>query len=219
MDLGSYFQVLGLSERLISEPIESKPSLLPDAPLIHVTVRNAQERLALDQQACVLFNKRDKFLRMIHFMQKMALSGKLWSSKSEEVELIRLGSTLAQIDAQLTETLSKIAKLTGKVEVMLSWEGGSAVQDFSPRSKNKKISRGVQEEIPEEPTEGDHKMEITGYKVFLNGKQYGLTVNSDVKNMVLRVSVINDYRKFRRQKLRRRKYNGQKFQLLITFPS
>ena len=182
------FKVLGLSERLYSEPIETKPSLLPDAPLIHVTVRNAKERLALDEQACILFNKRDKFLRMIHFMQKMALSGKLWSSKSEEVELIRLGSTLAQIDSQLTETLSKIAKLTGKVEVMLAWEGGSADQDFSPRLKNKKLPRVQAESSEEKAGEGDHKMEISGYKVFLNGKQYGLTVNSDVKNMVLRVS-------------------------------
>ena len=114
----------------------------------------------------------------------MALNGKFLTSKSEEVELIRLGSTLAEVDSQLSETVAKVARLTGRVEVMLSWQGGSDTQDFSPRTKNRKPS--CLPVLVEAKTE--QRMEVTGYKVFLNGRQYGLTVNSDVKNMVLRVS-------------------------------
>ena len=123
---------------------------------------------------------------MIQFVQKMAINGKFLTSKNEEIELIRLGSTLAQIDVQLNETLSQIAKLTGKVEVMLFWECGSATSDFSPRQKSGKrasVMSGILSPKQEQ------KMEVSGYKVFLNGRQYGLTVNSDVKNMVLRVSL------------------------------
>ncbi|XP_075243287.1 uncharacterized protein LOC142337714 isoform X2 [Convolutriloba macropyga] len=180
-------RALGLEEILQSEPIETKPSLLPDAPLINVQIRNAEERKQLDEQACILFNKRDKFLRMIHFVQKMAINGKFLTSKSEEIELIRLGSTLAQIDSQLTETVSRIAKLTGRVEVMLSWEGGSDVQVFSPRSKNRRASSNPGKGASD--VKSEQTMEVSGYKVFLNGRQYGLTVNSDVKNMVLRMNV------------------------------
>ncbi|XP_063724036.1 uncharacterized protein LOC134851746 isoform X2 [Symsagittifera roscoffensis] len=122
---------------------------------------------------------------MIHFVQKMALNGKFLTSKSEEVELIRLGSTLAEVDSQLSETVAKVARLTGRVEVMLSWQGGSDTQDFSPRTKNRKPS--CLPVLGEAKTE--QRMEVTGYKVFLNGRQYGLTVNSDVKNMVLRMNV------------------------------
>ena len=182
-----------MEEILQSEPIETKPSLLPDAPLINVQIRNAEERKQLDEQACILFNKRDKFLRMIHFVQKMAINGKFLTSKSEEIELIRLGSTLAQIDSQLTETVSRIAKLTGRVEVMLSWEGGSDVQVFSPRSKNRRASSNPGKGASD--VKSEQTMEVSGYKVFLNGRQYGLTVNSDVKNMVLRVSYHFNYDK------------------------
>ncbi|XP_071961343.1 uncharacterized protein [Antedon mediterranea] len=140
--------------------IATKVAKKPSKPIVCYVVRGVSERQTLEKDACELINKRDKLLQqLIVFHSSQGLRHAAASTQTD-LQLSDVLGSLGEVEGYLKQCLEALHAFTGAVEVMLTWE---QVRD-------------------------DGDAVVTGYKVYVNGKQNGFQVHEHVNEMVLKLS-------------------------------
>jgi hypothetical protein len=166
-------QVHGSSEVVKSDVLRLQPTICPDPPVITVTVVGLEERRAIEKVTANLINKRDRYL--VKFFDRVealkwycfrlisCLSGREGSSPvhREDQYFSSLKEKLEGVDAMLDDCLEALAQYTGHLLAHVGW---TCVQS-------------------------NPDLVVTGYKVLVDGKQYGTTLHPSVKNIRLKLGL------------------------------
>ncbi|XP_048739977.2 uncharacterized protein LOC125654190 isoform X5 [Ostrea edulis] len=142
-----------------SEPLHVAPAPAPDPPLVTVTVVGLDERRALERLTCDLVNKRDRLIRKVgHKLKEIgALSNPLRAEKNRGV--IEGAHTLSRIEEILEHCFSALEHYTGQLIAHVSWS------------------------CPQRRSE----TQVSGFKVLIDGKQYGNTMHEGVKQVRIKL--------------------------------
>nr|XP_034305803.1 uncharacterized protein LOC105321045 isoform X1 [Crassostrea gigas] len=142
-----------------SEPLHVAPAPAPDPPLVTVTVVGLDERRALERLTCDLVNKRDRLIRKVgHKLKEIgALSNPLRAEKNRGV--IEGAHTLSRIEEILEHCFTALEHYTGQLIAHVSWS------------------------CPQRQSE----TQVSGFKVLIDGKQYGNTMHEGVKQVRIKL--------------------------------
>ncbi|KAK3102288.1 hypothetical protein FSP39_010226 [Pinctada imbricata] len=149
----------GTGDVIQSEPIHVTPAPAPAPPKVTVTVVGLEERRALDKLTCDLVNKRDRLIRKVgHKLKEIgALSHPLRAEKNKAV--IEGAHTLSRIEEILENCFAALEHYTGQLIAHVSWSCPQSSSDT----------------------------QISGFKVLIDGKQYGSPVHEGIKTVKIKL--------------------------------
>lgn len=163
---GSYsvyveIHLYGTSEIICTEAIKLQPSVSPDPPRIMVTVVGLDERRQIEKVTCDLVNIRDRLIRKVgHKLKEIgALTNPIRAEKNRDV--IEGAHTLSRVEEYLEQCFSALEHFTGQLEAHVSWS--------CPQTKPEIV--------------------VTGYKVLIDGKQYGSAMHEGIKTVRIKLGV------------------------------
>ncbi|XP_063446523.1 uncharacterized protein LOC134726026 isoform X8 [Mytilus trossulus] len=163
---GSYsvyveIHLYGTSEIVCTEAIRLQPALSPDPPRIMVTVVGLEERRTIEKVTCDLVNIRDRLIRKVgHKLKEIgALSNPIRAEKNRDV--IEGAHTLSRVEEYLEECFLALQHFTGYLEAHVSWS--------CPQTRS--------------------EMVVAGYKVLIDGKQYGSAMHEGVKTVRIKLGL------------------------------
>ncbi|KAK7102883.1 hypothetical protein V1264_021041 [Littorina saxatilis] len=151
----------GTGEIVRSDPIRMMPSVSPDPPQISVTVVGLEERRQLEKLTCDLANKRDRLIRSVgHKLKRIgALAHPLRAEKDEDV--VMGAHTLTGVEELLETCFQALENYTGQLIAHVSWQCPQTNED----------------------------VHLSGFKVLVDGKQYGTSMHSGVRTVRLQLSL------------------------------
>ncbi|XP_033744669.1 uncharacterized protein LOC117330483 isoform X1 [Pecten maximus] len=157
----------GTNDVIRSDILRVQPAPAPDPPRVTVTVVGLDERRQLEKITCDLVNKRDRLIRKVgHKLKEIgALSHPLRAEKNREV--IEGAHTLTRVEEYLEQCFQAMEHFTGQLMAHISWQCPQSRPDF----------------------------QIAGYKVLIDGKQYGSPMHDGVRS--IRISLPVDQPKYR----------------------
>ncbi|XP_041347758.1 uncharacterized protein LOC121367568 [Gigantopelta aegis] len=151
----------GTSDVVRSDMIRMQPALSPDPPHITATIVGLEERRQIEKFTCDLVNKRDRLIRAVgHKLKKIgALAHPVRAEKSEDV--ILGAHTLTRVEEMLEDCFNALENYTGQLIAHVSWQC----------------------------TQRNPDMLVTGYKVLIDGKQYGNAMHSGIKTVRIKLGL------------------------------
>ncbi|XP_023933288.1 uncharacterized protein LOC106180596 isoform X1 [Lingula anatina] len=157
-----YLEILVYNSNTVfrADPIRVQPRIAPDPPQITVTVAGLEERRQIERVTCELLNKRDKLLRNLNNPTLMGAASVFRKKDSGEVSS-RTSENLQHVESMLVDCFSSINHYTGHLMAHVSWQ--------CPQS--------------------DPDMVVSGYKVLVDGKQYGSTLHSGMRTVRIKLSM------------------------------
>ncbi|ESO91438.1 hypothetical protein LOTGIDRAFT_153880 [Lottia gigantea] len=151
----------GTGDVVRSDTIRMQPSLSPDAPQIAVTMVGLEERRQLEKLTCDLVNKRDRLIRAVgHKLKRIgALSHPVKAEKDEDI--IIGAHTLTRVEELLEECFLGLEQYIGQLIAYVSWQCPQSNPDMC----------------------------VSGYKVLIDGKQYGNALHAGVKTVKVKLDL------------------------------
>ncbi|XP_067685414.1 uncharacterized protein [Haliotis asinina] len=151
----------GTSDVVRSDMIRMQPALSPDPPVISSTIAGLEERRQIEKVTCDLVNKRDRLIRAVgHKLRKIgALAHPIRAEKNDDI--ILGAHTLTRVEELLEDCFNALEQYTGHLIAHVSWQCPQSNPD----------------------------MAISGYKVLIDGKQYGNAMHSGVKTVRIKLGL------------------------------
>ncbi|XP_012935394.1 uncharacterized protein LOC101845075 isoform X2 [Aplysia californica] len=144
-----------------SEVMRMQPALSPDPPQTTVTLVGLEERRQIEKFTCDLVNKRDRLIRQVgHKLKRIgALSHPLRAEKNEDV--VFSAHSLTRIEELLEDCFNALENYTGQLTAHVSWQCPQSNPDI----------------------------QLSGYKVLVDGKQYGSPMHSGVRTVKIQLGL------------------------------
>ncbi|XP_071487386.1 uncharacterized protein [Diadema antillarum] len=156
----------GLAKPVRSKALLAQVARRPTAPKLSMRVVGAEERKHLNVEACAMAHDRDRLLQELFDLEFDLQDNYLVDAQYQDDLLSRvaeISSLLADIETSLDHCLENLKKYTGTVSIALSWD---LVSD-----------------------DGDAM--VSGYKVLVNGEQYGFVLHSQVCETIIKLNAYN----------------------------
>ncbi|XP_054751259.2 uncharacterized protein LOC129257055 [Lytechinus pictus] len=153
----------GLVKPIRSKPLMAEVARRPPAPQLRMSVVGAEERKQLDDDACGMMEDRDRLLQELFSLEHDLEENFLVDVQYQDDLLARVSevsSFLAEIETSLDNCLERMKEYTGTISIALSWDSV--------------------------PDDGDAV--VSGYKVLVNGEQYGFVLHSQVCETEIKLS-------------------------------
>ncbi|XP_071807417.1 uncharacterized protein [Asterias amurensis] len=163
--------VSGIGKAIRSRPMNKQyVARKPAPPSVRVAVRGLEERRALEMEACQLINMRHRVLQELFGYQQESSSSQppgYIEHSDHAAEISDALSALAEMEEQLFQVLETLLPYTGTVSVDLEW-------DLIPDKKD---------------------VNLSGFKVLVNGKQHGFLLHSNIDRICLQLSAYDGLHK------------------------
>ncbi|XP_030855934.1 uncharacterized protein LOC577931 [Strongylocentrotus purpuratus] len=156
----------GLVKPVRSKALVAQVARKPPAPRLRMSVVGAEERRQLDADACGMMEDRDRLLQELFSLEHDLEENFLVDVQYQEDLLARVSevsSFLAEIETSLDNCLERMKDYTGTIRIALTWD----------------------------PVPDDGDAIVSGYKVLVNGEQYGFVLHSQVYETEIKLSAYN----------------------------